>query len=264
MTLSQIRKVIIDAGHGGTDPGAVFNGRQEKDDTLRLAFDVGNALERRGIQVLYTRVNDEYDSPYEKAEIANRSDADYFLSIHRNAMPVPGTASGVENLVYSNTGTAGLLGKNIGEELKSVGWTDLGVKERPGLIVLRQTKMPAVLIEVGFLDNEKDNAFFDAKLAAVADAIADGVLKTFEEQEKQMEISGERPGYYVVQTGVYRRKAGAEGELEGLKSQGFPAYLVAKNGLYYVRVGAFKNLENAVRMEQELRKLGYGTVILYT
>ena len=75
------RKVIIDAGHGGVEPGAIFNGRKEKDDTLQLAFDLGSALERRGIQVEYTRVNDVYDSPYEKASIANRSDADFFVSL---------------------------------------------------------------------------------------------------------------------------------------------------------------------------------------
>ena len=74
------RKVIIDAGHGGVEPGAVFEGRKEKNDTLQLAFDLGSALGRRGIQVAYTRVNDVYDSPYEKAAIANRSDADFFIS----------------------------------------------------------------------------------------------------------------------------------------------------------------------------------------
>lgn len=112
-------------------PGAVYNGRKEKNDTLRLAFDLGSALERRGIQVSYTRVEDVYDTPYEKAAMGNQSGADFFVSIHRNAMPVPGTGSGIENLVFSSSGTAGLLGKNIGRQLAAVGWTDLGVKERP-------------------------------------------------------------------------------------------------------------------------------------
>ena len=56
--MNENRKVIIDAGHGGPEPGAVYNGRKEKNDTLRLAFDLGSALERRGIQVSYTRVED--------------------------------------------------------------------------------------------------------------------------------------------------------------------------------------------------------------
>ena len=308
--MAENRKVIIDAGHGGQEPGAVYEGRQEKEDALQLAFDVGNALERRGISVSYTRVSDVYDSPYEKAAMANASDADIFLSIHRNAMPVPGTASGIENLVYEDSGTAGALGRNIGEALAEAGWTDLGVKERPGLVVLRNTKIPAVLVEVGFINNEKDNEFLDANMAATADAIADGVLKTFRELDEAEKagrpavdanrpaegtsrpggetsqpaegtsrpaVDANRPGgensrpageknpssdLYVVQTGVYRQRKNAEAELLELRELGCPAYLTAKNGLFYVQAGAFRNLDNAVRMEQSLRRLGYGTVIL--
>ena len=280
--MAENRKVIIDAGHGGQEPGAVYEGRQEKEDALQLAFDVGNALERRGISVSYTRVSDVYDSPYEKAAMANASDADIFLSIHRNAMPVPGTASGVENLVYEDSGTAGALGRNIGEALAEAGWTDLGVKERPGLVILRNTKIPAVLVEVGFINNEKDNEFLDANMAATADAIADGVLKTFRELDeaekagRPAEETGQPGGetsrpageknpssdLYVVQTGVYRQRKNAEAELLELRELGCPAYLTAKNGLFYVQAGAFRNLDNAVRMEQSLRRLGYGTVIL--
>lgn len=258
------RKVIIDAGHGGAEPGAVYEGRKEKDDTLQLAYDLGNALERRGVQVEYTRVSDVYDSPYEKAAIANQSDADLFLSLHRNAMPVPGTASGIESLVFSDEGTAGLLAHNINRELASVGWKDLGVIDRPGLIVLRQTRMPAVLVEAGFIDNPEDNAFFDANMATTADAIADGVLRTFEELEEQPAASGEQPGFYMVQTGIYRNRENAERELRELEEQGIPGFLVAKDGLYYVRAGAFRELSNAVERERLLRQLGFNTVIVRT
>lgn len=195
--------------------------------------------------------------------MGNQSGADFFVSIHRNAMPVPGTGSGIENLVFSASGTAGLLGKNIGRQLAAVGWTDLGVKERPGLVVLRRTKMPAVLVEAGFLDNEKDNAFFDANLAATADAIADGILETFEELEAREDqaASGEVPGFYMVQTGVFRLRSNAEAQLQELKDQGFPAFMTVKDGLFYVRAGAFREMDNAVQMERRLRRLGYGTLI---
>ena len=66
----------------------------------------------------------------------------------------------------------------------------------------------------------------------------------------------------MVQTGVFRVRAFADRELSRLRAQGFPAFLVAKNGLFYVRAGAFKQLDNAVRMERELRNLGYNTVII--
>lgn len=258
------RKVIIDAGHGGVEPGAVYQGRKEKDDTLQLAFDLGSALERRGIQVEYTRVNDVYDNPYEKAMIGNRSDADYFVSIHRNAMPVPETSSGVESLVFSTDGVAGELAANINSQLASVGWTDLGVKERPGLVVLRKTRLPAVLIEAGFIDNSNDNVFFDANLAATADAIADGILRTFEAQEREQELSGEIPGFYSVQTGIFRRREYAEEELQELMEAGFPGFMVAKNGLFYVRSGAFKQQENAMERERQLRQKGFDTWIIRT
>ena len=258
------RTVIIDAGHGGVEPGAVFEGRKEKNDTLQLAFDLGSALERRGIHAEYTRVNDIYDSPYEKAAIANRSDADFFVSIHRNAMPIPGTASGVESLVYADTGTAGLLGTNINEELQAIGWTDLGVQERPGLVVLRQTNMPAVLVEAGFIDNTKDNDFFDQNLASTADAIADGIVKTFNEVEKQQDASGEVPGFYVVQTGIFRRKEYAEELLREMRARGFDGHIVVKNGLFYVRSGAFRDLNHAVEQERRLRRQGFDTLIVRT
>ena len=77
---SRNKVVVLDPGHGGSDPGAVYGNRREKDDTLALAYDIGNALEQRGIRVEYTRIGDIYNSPYEKAEIGNRSAADLFLS----------------------------------------------------------------------------------------------------------------------------------------------------------------------------------------
>ena len=153
--------IVIDAGHGGQDPGAVFQGREEKTDTLRLALAVGQILTENGMDVSYTRVTDRYHTPGEKAEMANYQDSDYFLSIHRNAMPVPGTASGIQTLIYDNGGAAQLMASEINKKLTEMGWKDLGVMERPGLIVLRKTKMPAVLVEAGFLDHEQDNRFFD-------------------------------------------------------------------------------------------------------
>ena len=258
------RKVIIDAGHGGVEPGAVFEGRKEKDDTLQLAFDLGNALERRGVQAEYTRVNDVYDSPYEKAAIANRSDADFFVSVHRNAMPIPGSASGIESLVYAADGTAGLLAENINGELEAIGWQNLGVRERPGLVVLRQSHMPAVLVEAGFIDNPVDNQFLDQNQAATVDAIAEGIVKTFQQVEEKQLSSGEVSGFYVVQTGIFRRREYAEELLREMRARGFEGYLIAKDGLYYVRSGAFRELNHAIERERQLRQQGFDTWIVRT
>ena len=73
--------IMMDAGHGGRDPGAVYNGRQEKDDTLRLALAVGENLQNNGIDVEYTRTTDVYETPYEKAMEANEAGVDLFISI---------------------------------------------------------------------------------------------------------------------------------------------------------------------------------------
>ena len=99
--MEEKKKVMIDAGHGGTkDPGAVFEDRMEKDDTLRLALAVGRILEENGVNVVYTRSTDVYDTPYQKAEMGNEAGADYFVSLHRNAASEPGKGSGVMTLVY--------------------------------------------------------------------------------------------------------------------------------------------------------------------
>ena len=79
--------IMMDAGHGGRDPGAVYNGRQEKDDTLRLALAVGENLQNNGIDVEYTRTTDVYEIPYDKAIEANEAGVELFISIHRNSFP---------------------------------------------------------------------------------------------------------------------------------------------------------------------------------
>lgn len=253
--MAETRKVIIDAGHGGQEPGAVYQGRQEKADTLRLALAVGQILSENGVDVGYTRVTDVYQSPFEKAQMANNWGADFFLSLHRNAMPVPGTASGTESLVYANEGEAAVLAANINEQLRNMGWKDLGIIERPGLIVLRRTEMPAVLVEAGFIDNEADNRFFDENFQHVAQAIADGVLETLREE-------AEGPEYYQIQVGAYENREAADQLVRSLQEDGISSFVVADDGLYKVRVGAYLNLDNAAWMEKTLRAMGYPTMMV--
>lgn len=254
--MSETKRVIIDAGHGGSDPGAVFEGRQEKDDALRLALAVGRILENNGVEVMYTRVTDVFDSPLEKAQMANRSGADYLISIHRNAMPIPGTASGVMSLVYEKGGTAELLGNNINRQLAQADFEDLGVIERPGLILLRRSEMPAVLVEAGFIDNPSDNAVFDSRFEEIAGAIAAGILQTMREEDEL------RPEYYQIQVGAYVSRQVAEEVTMELMEQGYPAFYIYQDGYYKVRVGAFLNLDNAVHMEARLRRDGWNTMLV--
>lgn len=171
-------KIVVDAGHGGTDYGATYDGRKEKDDNLRLALAVGEILENNGAEVVYTRTTDVYNTPFEKATMGNNADADYFVSIHRNAVPIPNTATGVETLVYQDSGIVGEIARNINKELANLGFNNRGVIERPNLAVLRRTRMPAVLVEAGFIDNESDNQKFDAEFDNIAQAIASGIIQS--------------------------------------------------------------------------------------
>ena len=168
--------VVIDAGHGGSDFGAAYQGRQEKDDTLRLALAVGEILERNGVNVIYTRTDDIYETPLRKAQEANAAGADYLVSIHRNSSPYPNQYTGIESLVFNRYGAAARMAQNINRRLTAVGYANQGVNERTNLAILRRTNMPAVLVEVGFINTDRDNVRFDSRFEETAQAIADGIL----------------------------------------------------------------------------------------
>lgn len=170
--------VVLDAGHGGANPGAIYQGRQEKDDALALTLVIGNILEAEGVDVYYTRTTDVYETPLQKAQEANSAGADYFVSIHRNSSPIPNQYTGIESLVYSPYGEAARLAANINEELEEVGYANQGVNQRQNLVVLRRTQMPAVLVEVGFINTDADNRMFDETFEETAEAIAEGILET--------------------------------------------------------------------------------------
>ena len=250
-------KIMLDAGHGGGDPGATYQGRNEKDDTLRLVLAIGKILEENGIDVAYTRTTDVYQTPFEKAQIANQSGADFFISIHRNSSPRPNQYSGVESLIYDKSGIKLQMAENINGALGEVGFKDLGVKERPGLVVLRRTNMPAVLVEVGFINTDADNELFDSKFDEIAQAIADAILGTLNEET----VTNPDPTYYRVQVGAYRVRQYADNQLYELLDKGYPAFILNQDGLFKVQVGAFQQLGNAVTMERRLREDGYSTMI---
>lgn len=248
-------KIYLDAGHGGVEPGAIYQGRREKDDNLKLALAVGNILQNSDIDVNYTRTTDIYQSPLEKATIANDGGADFLISFHRNAMMTPNTGKGVETLIYDNSGIKERMAYNVNAELEKLGFVNLGVNARPDLVILNRSSMPAILIEAGFIDSDEDNALFDNKFPEIAQAIADGILNTLKEQEE------ERPIYYRVQIGMFREQSNADILFNQLNNQGFPVFITYEDGFFKVQVGAFSYLENAIRMESRLRNAGYSTFI---
>ena len=152
------------------------------------------------------------------------------------------------------------MAENINGALGELGFNDLGVKARPGLVVLRRTRMPALLIETGFINTDQDNARFDAQFDEIAQAIASAILGTLDE-ETLMNSQNSRDIFYRVQVGSYRERPNADKLLYELEDQCFPAFILYQDGLYKVQVGAFRNMENAVKMERVLRNAGYSTWI---
>ena len=247
-------RIVIDSGHGGRDPGAVHDGRQEKDDNLKLALEVGRRLADQGVDVIFTRTEDVYQTPFEKAQISNEADPDFLVSIHRNSSPQDNQYNGVETLVYDLSGEKVQMAENINRELEKLGFKNLGVEERPDLVILRRSSSPALLVEAGFINSDKDNEIFDNRFNEVAQAIADGILNTLNGADDQT--------YYRVQTGAFRNPEYAQDMLYQLVQQGYPAFLIQEGDLYKVQVGAFEMLDNAIKMEAVLRRQGYPTYLV--
>ena len=179
--------VWLDAGHGGTDAGAVNGDRLEKDDNLRIALAVRDKLENAGserLTVLLTRADDAALELQQRVDLANENGATLFVSLHRNS----GGGKGVEVWTSSLKEKAECrLAQYIMDALEQAGVQKVrGVKHgtagNPAVsyTVVGRTEMPACLVELGFIDNDEDNALLDSHWDAYAQAIADGILKMVE------------------------------------------------------------------------------------
>lgn len=170
------RTFMLDAGHGGSDSGAVYNGRLEKNDNLRITLAVGERIARSGERVLYTRTDDSTVDLTYRSTMANSAGATYFVSFHRNSASTVGR--GVE--VYYYTGlsaqsTAARMAAPVQDALVACGFHNRGVKQA-NFSVLRRTSMPAILVELAFINNEAENAKLDSEFDRIADAIASALL----------------------------------------------------------------------------------------
>jgi len=149
--------------------------RKESDDVLSLGRAVASELRRHGIVVDETRVSDMTVSLTQRSDFENKQVYDYFISFHRNAFK-PEQATGVETYTYINAGAkVKELAKRVQNALVGVGFGNRGVKEA-NFHVLRETKAPAVLIEIGFIDNSRDNALFDSQREEIVKAVAGAIL----------------------------------------------------------------------------------------
>jgi len=249
--------VCIDAGHGGIKPGAVFGKIKEKDIVLNVSLELGRLIKFRfpNLKVYYTRMTDKYVYQHERANIANRNNADLFISIHVNSSNQQNTGLGTETLIYGrNTGKISVYSnsepdeqtiKNETEdfvteegyeklydnflkkpenhfETQSVinmsnksfefakiienkyrtyaGRQSRHVKVTEKIYVLHGTNMPAVLTEIGFINNTEDRTFLITKSGQ--NKIAESLLEAFTEYK----YLSEKGGSWAVQLMAAKNK----------------------------------------------------------
>ena len=230
----KLRKIIIDPGHGGYDPGCLGANSYEKDLALGIAKKVAAKMEAAypGLEVIMTRDQDVFIPLHKRAEMANKGDADLFISIHCNFMPnasfVKGTETYIlgahrmeENLQVAMRENSSILLEDNFEETysfdpnspeghiilsmyqnayleQSISFAhkveqrmkvnaarrSRGVKQA-GFLVLRETAMPSVLIETGFLSNKQEEAYL--KTSEGQDQIADAILHAFTDYKYEVE-----------------------------------------------------------------------------
>ena len=202
-------RVVIDAGHGGSDPGTIspLLPLREKDVALRMALLTGAALQRRGVEVAYTRTDDRLVPLGARAALASRTGAQALVSFHLNSAPSP-DVSGAEAWYGASRGSdelAGAVLAALAGPLRAAGVRIRGTREGSDLVVLR-VPVPAVLVEVGYVTNAADATALsrDAVLAGAADAAAGGIvsfLQTYRpEPARTVGLAGVA-GTYFVQPG---------------------------------------------------------------
>ncbi len=170
--------VIVDPGHGGKDPGAIgIGGLQEKDIILPISQEVAAILEQNGVKAVLTRDSDYFVDLAPRVALAERLDANLFVSIHANSINLNRQdISGLETYYYSSgQALAQTIHNNI---LQNVDIDNRGVR-RARFFVLRKSSMPSVLVEVGFVTGREDAAKLSdsAYRSKMAQAIASGILQ---------------------------------------------------------------------------------------
>ena len=220
-----MKKLVIDLGHGGHDPGAIGpNKTHEADIVLSIGKELDKLLKGYNLEVKFTRLSNKYISLYERAKIANDFKADYFLSIHINSTKDK-TVRGVEVWQYSNKNDKlNKFSNSLCTDVSTIlNIRNRGLKLSRNLSVLRNTIMPAALIEVDFISNaqaEKDLKV-SANIKAIAVAIKNNLVKLFNLKVNTNDT------LYKVCIGAYRNKNNALNQVKLAKDKGFKdAYII--------------------------------------
>ncbi|MDN3667065.1 N-acetylmuramoyl-L-alanine amidase [Algibacter miyuki] len=310
--------VVLDAGHGGKDPGNMGNGYKEKDIALKVVLSIGKALEKNpNIEVVYTRKSDEFIDLFVRGKIANKAKADLFVSVHcdshtsqaygagtfvlglhrnntnfevakkENSVILmednyhqnyagydpnsPESAisimMGMEDYLDQSIQVASLIQKNFVGKLKR---KDRSVKQA-GFIVLHQTVMPSVLVELGFLTNKKEGAYLNSKKGQqdMATSITDAILeykKSIEQnvahvhfEDEVLDIPNAKDEVYNDITFKIQIAASSKSlETKAYNFKGLRDISKEKIGsLYKYYYGATSNYTRVKQLEAEAQNKGY-------
>jgi len=224
------KTIYLDAGHGGTDAGAVNGYHYEKNDNLNMAKAVKNLLVKQGHTVIMTREDDIFVSLADRTKKANAAGADIFVSIHRNSFTNI-TANGTEIWVYTTAGAVDVgAATEVLERLAAVGiQCNRGVK-KGNYHVLRESNMTSMLIELGFISNTIDNQLLATYFDAYAEAMAQGICAALGVEYSTGNNTNEAEDFiYRVQVGAFGVKANAEAFLAKVREMGLEAFLVAQD-----------------------------------
>lgn len=256
VSFSQGVTVLIDPGHGGSDPGHEATDRNlppEKDLTLKIALKFGAYLSEKleNVTVLYTRTDDRYPTLDERVEMANAKKVDYFISIHINGSPNP-NIKGTESHVHSFTSHASVkLARAFENEFKGrAGRKSRGVKDSDDrehtLQVLKFTQMTSVLVECGFMTNKSEANYLNTSEGQdiIASALFRGMRTHLKEAHKNISFT--------------KKEAEASKDSKSGKDSGktYSVQIMSSKEWLDTEKGGFKNLKHAVSRTQ-IAQTGY-------
>ncbi len=216
--------IIVDAGHGGKDPGSSYNGFQEKDINLEVAFYLQEILQDEGLKVVMTRTedimfnNNRQDDLKRRIDIANSSDAALLVSIHVNKFPSPKPFGG-EVYYFTGSEQGKQLAQKIQENLLKLQKNSYRSIKEGNFYLLKKSKIPGVIVEIGFISNPKDRERLKSESSKreIARAVAQGIkdylvldvpvtvqdqqVSVYPEYSKIDLMGGLLPLFYICQEG---------------------------------------------------------------
>ncbi|WP_256358044.1 N-acetylmuramoyl-L-alanine amidase [Bacillus sp. sid0103] len=283
-------KLFIDPGHGGDDPGAQGNGLDEKDITLAIALKIRKIIlnDYENVQVKMSRTSDVTRSLAQRSSAANAWDADFFLAIHINS--ADSSAQGYEDFIYngvSNSSKAAKYQDIIHAEVLKVNQLKDRGQKKANFHVIRETKMPSLLTENGFISNKHDAELM--KSAAwqqkVAQGHVNGIAKALGlklKATKETPITMTAPKtsttpkatqsgtktVYTVYVGSYKSKENAQDRVTELKNKNIKSSIITTKisgaTWYRVKVATYTTNANAEKRLKEIEKAGYDDAFIIT